>query len=357
MNKVQKWLTNFLEIKRSDSEILSIQYLRGIAACMVMFYHFNLTNQKSLSQFQNFIFSIGIKGYLGVEIFFCISGFVLLFALVKSNYSVADFGNFFLRRIVRIEPPYVIAVLIIVFFALLRNSMVEPENQVKISFLNTIMHFGYINMFTGDWLSPVFWTLGIEFSFYIFIGLTFPLVMNNKLYRIIVLCLFLTSSSLTGKNFLPYYSGYFALGMVACLYYIKKIELPEFLTFVTLASLGILFSLENIFSQGLSAIHLHIDAFLKLGVSLITVFFFFQRLKFNFFFYVLGLISYSIYLLHTIIGTRLIIKALDLPYLSVKYLVFYVLACIVSIIASILYYKYIELPSLRWAKRLAKSKS
>jgi peptidoglycan/LPS O-acetylase OafA/YrhL len=212
-------------------------------------------------------------------------------------------------------------------------------------------------MFTGKWLSPVFWTLGIEFTFYLFIGLSFPFVVKNQIQRAIVFGLFFISSALTDWHFLPYYAGYFILGMTSCLLYLKLMSKNEFYFYLLLSSLSILFSVEGILFSGLSVINLHSDAFIKLGVSLLAVYLFFQKLKFNLFFYLLGLISYSIYLLHTIIGTRLIIKALDLPYLSLKYLVFYVLACIVSIIASILYYKYIELPSLRWAKRLAKIRS
>jgi len=356
MGKLQKWLTDFLEIKRSDSEILSIQYLRGIAACMVMFYHFNLNNQKQADGIENVANQILKRGYIGVEIFFCISGFVLLFALIKSKYTVPDFGNFFLRRIVRIEPPYILAVLLIVALNLVRNTT-QATNNVDLSITNILMHFGYINMFTGKWLSPVFWTLGIEFTFYIFIGLSFSLVVKNSLTRGIVLGLFLLSSFLTDWHFLPFYSGYFVLGMVACLFYLKMIGKPEFYIYAVISALFILFSFENVIWNGFAAIKLHGDAVVKLVVSVAAVVLFFQKLKFNFFFYLLGLVSYSIYLLHTIIGTRLIIKALDLPYLSFKYIIFYVLACIISVIASVLYYKYIELPSLRWAKKLAKSQA
>ncbi len=356
MGKLQKWLTDFLEIKRSDSEILSIQYLRGIAACMVMFFHFNLTNQAEFVGVQNTIHEIGKRGYIGVEIFFCISGFVLLFALIKAKYEVKDFGNFFLRRVVRIEPPYIIAVLLIVALNLLRNST-QTSNNVDLSITNILMHFGYINMFTGKWLSPVFWTLGIEFTFYIFIGLSFSMVVKNSLTRAIVFGLFFISTFFTDWHFLPFYSGYFVLGMVACLFYLKMVSRPEFFLYTILSAIFILLSFDNVIVNGFSAIKLHDDAVIKLLVSAIAVVLFFQKLKFNFFFYLLGLVSYSIYLLHTIIGTRFIIRALDLPYLSLKYIVFYVLACIVSIVASILYYKYVELPSLRWAKKLAKSKA
>jgi peptidoglycan/LPS O-acetylase OafA/YrhL len=356
MGKLQRWLTDFLEIKQSSSEILSIQYLRGIAACMVMLFHFNLTNETEFNGVKNIVHEIGKRGYIGVEIFFCISGFVLLFALIKSKYAVSDFGNFFLRRIVRIEPPYILAVLLIVTLNLVRNST-QDSNNVDLSVTNILMHFGYINMFTGKWLSPVFWTLGIEFTFYLFIGLAFPFVVKNKIQRALAFGLFFLSCPLTDWHFLPFYAGYFILGMAACLFYLKLMNKEEFFIYLVLSSLSILFSVEGIFVNGLSSIHLHSDAFIKLGVSLLAVYLFFQKIKFNFFLYLLGLTSYSIYLLHNIVGTRLIIKALDLPYLSVKYIVIYILACIVSIVASILYYKYIELPSLRWAKRLAKSKS
>ena len=87
--------------------------LRGIAVLAVIIYHFNK--------------SILPSGFLGVDIFFAISGYVITSSLFNNNFS--NFSKFLLsfynRRFQRLFPALVVFILIfsllISFFDLIRN--------------------------------------------------------------------------------------------------------------------------------------------------------------------------------------------------------------------------------------------
>jgi peptidoglycan/LPS O-acetylase OafA/YrhL len=49
-------------------------------------------------------------GYLGVDVFFVISGFVIPYSLWGREYSLRQFPRYMIRRAVRLEPPYLASV-------------------------------------------------------------------------------------------------------------------------------------------------------------------------------------------------------------------------------------------------------
>lgn len=149
--------------------ILEIQGLRAVAVLLVLAYHI----QPSLVS----------GGYIGVDVFFVISGFIitkLLFEEVKSNNNV-QLLRFFSRRIFRLLPS---ALIVLIFVALLlplipmANWDVTAYQLVASVFYvqNWYMAWGAIDYLGGDvYESPLkhFWTLSVEEQFYIF----WPLIM------------------------------------------------------------------------------------------------------------------------------------------------------------------------------------
>ena len=79
--------------------IKQVDILRGIAALSVTFFH--LTGSSGLSEK---IAECGSNGWIGVQIFFVISGFVLPFSINKVGYKITDIWIFLLKRIIRIYP-------------------------------------------------------------------------------------------------------------------------------------------------------------------------------------------------------------------------------------------------------------
>ena len=150
----------------------TIEYLRGLAALAVAWFH--LTNTYG----DNWVRASGAYGWLGVEVFFVISGFVIPYALAteKLPYSIFDFPRFMARRLARLEPPYILSVALALILWNLSAMAPGFAGKPPANDVGQIgAHLLYLVPVTGhDWLQPVYWTLACEFVFYIFVGLLFP---------------------------------------------------------------------------------------------------------------------------------------------------------------------------------------
>lgn len=104
MNSILKYL-DISEIKRISFRN-DINGLRAIAVLSVVLYHAN--------------FEIFRGGWLGVDIFFVISGYLISNIIISElNESTFSFRNFYLRRIKRILPALFSTFLLTVPFALI----------------------------------------------------------------------------------------------------------------------------------------------------------------------------------------------------------------------------------------------
>src|SRR4051812_10162817 len=93
----------------SQARIPTLDFLRGFASLAVAWYHF--TAGPSVHPILK---ATGTFGWVGVEAFFVISGFVIPYALSRSNYSMPSYGRFVMKRIVRLDPPYIASIVFIV---------------------------------------------------------------------------------------------------------------------------------------------------------------------------------------------------------------------------------------------------
>lgn len=168
-----------------------IQVLRGFAVFIVFLYHTNL--------------EIFRNGYLGVDIFFVISGFVITSRLMNSiKDNKIDLKKFYINRLKRILPNLFFIVSITYFFYLLLGPSDFSLFNETIFALIGISNLYYINH-SKDYFENIFidplghtWSLGVEEQFYIF----FPLIIlislkyflkNFYLLKILVLLLLLLS--------------------------------------------------------------------------------------------------------------------------------------------------------------------
>ena len=176
-----------------DNKILDhIQILRGYAVLIVFLYHTNIEIFKN--------------GYLGVDIFFVISGFVITKRLIedfKKNNNIR-LSIFYINRVKRILPNLVFIVSITyIFYLLFGPSDFSLFNETTFALLG-ISNLYYINH-SKDYFENIFvdplghtWSLGIEEQFYLF----FPIIIlvtlkfiSNKIFflKIIIFsCLILS---------------------------------------------------------------------------------------------------------------------------------------------------------------------
>jgi peptidoglycan/LPS O-acetylase OafA/YrhL len=153
----------------------SIDALRGIAALGVVLYHAVLQTPNPVPN--NFL-SWPVKllqfvtsfGYIGVFLFFVISGFCIHLQWAKSRAAgkPADikFGSFWRRRIRRLYPPYLIAFALFLMMAALSTGI----NVTHFFFYDVVMHLLMLHNLdpqTCYSINGVFWTLAIEEQLYL----------------------------------------------------------------------------------------------------------------------------------------------------------------------------------------------
>jgi len=150
--------------------------LRGLAALMVVLYHF--INRYNV--LYGHVEGVGglPYGYMGVHLFFIISGFVILLTLDKSK-SAADF---MVRRFSRLYPAYWAGVLVT---ALCLYLFGLPEKSISWELLavNMTMLQGFFKVPAVD---GVYWTLTIELCFY---ALMFAVFVTKQMKNLPWICL------------------------------------------------------------------------------------------------------------------------------------------------------------------------
>src|SRR5690606_28624124 len=107
----------------------------------------------------------------------------------------------------------------------------------EIDYIQLFSHLGYLNNFIGkDWLNPVFWTLAIEFQYYLLIALFFPLISSKKWYQWIpALLIFNCFPNWFDRSYVFHFSIYFTIGIIIYRYLCDKHSFPEFIALLFLA--------------------------------------------------------------------------------------------------------------------------
>jgi peptidoglycan/LPS O-acetylase OafA/YrhL len=324
--------------------------LRGLAALAVCLHHFTQVSSPGIPDLFNdgdLIKTIGSFGRLGIVVFFVVSGFILPYTLYSKGYTLAQYPNWLVKRFTRLEPPYLLCIALILALNVL--STVSPLArgepfvcEPKVLFA----HFAYLNAFVGyEWFNPVFWTLAIEFQFYLALGVLFPLLVHWNVTVRIVSLLSLAGLSLViqDERLLPHWFVIFALGIVTFQHRCRLLStfqsLPLMLL-LTLVSWKSIAWVPAVCAAGTVGVIVFADCLAKSAI--------WRPLQ------AVGLISYSLYLLHIPIGRRVVIvfqrffPSDDLG----KYYVL-ALAFAISLLSAWLFFRLIEKPSQSLAARFS----
>ena len=196
-------------MSQGSGRIEVVEQLRGLAALSVTWFH--LTNQYS-----DWVMSSGTYGWLGVEAFFVISGFVIPLSLAGdwSRFGARAVPGFFLRRLIRIEPPYLLSVLLVVLLNVVAAQFSLFQGQsLGISMRQILWHAAYLIPLTQyEWLQPVYWTLAYEFVFYIAVGLAIGIFVS-KMRHLLVIC-YVALLGAIAFDFVSPLLGLFGMGLL-----------------------------------------------------------------------------------------------------------------------------------------------
>jgi peptidoglycan/LPS O-acetylase OafA/YrhL len=193
-------------------------------------------------------------------------------------------------------------------------------------------------LFDMPWLTPVYWSLAIEFQYYIFILVLAPLLLSSSRWHVRGFLLLVMAPSFVtqdGRVFL-FYLPLFGLGFLRFVMGAGSLSRSEavgwlaVMSALAVARLGVPMA-----SAGLLAVIVLIVPWPRVPRVLLF----------------LGTISYSFYLLHVPIGGRVINLAARLPNTWYTQVLGLLLAFAVSLAAAYVFYRAIEQPTALRAQR------
>ena len=344
--------------------------LRGLAAMSVASFHlYRYEPSPASSQwFVPFLLEqCLLNGWIGVQFLLVISGFVIAYSFRDGQVTGGSVANFLVRRLVRLSPPYLVTLLLILLLHVMAVSLGwfpspldEPPSWGRVA-----SHLIYAQDLLGfPNLSAGLWTVCIEVQFYVLFGVgllaalkVWPVVTNGQAAAsprvlaslfapLAVMSLFDWCNQPALDPYVIYFFGLFYLGMVTWWALDGRIPLGWYWTTVGVfvarllwqwkpeVMIGLIASLA-IFTAGRTG-HLH------------------DWLNYRWLQY-LGKISYSLYLVHyavahvvTHVGWALLGGSPSPPLAAALLAV----AMASSIVAAHFLYVWVEAPSAQWAARL-----
>jgi peptidoglycan/LPS O-acetylase OafA/YrhL len=261
-------------------------------------------------------------GYLGVEFFFMISGFVILYTLEKSS----TYHGFLLKRFIRLFPPILLCS--IVTFLLINT--LDKENHFA------IFHSTYLNFLPSltfslprlwedimpgknwDFIDGAYWSLHIEVAFYLLAGLLYfmnksKFISSWLIFATIIITLVVCHDHFSHGNDiltlllnhfrLSEYIIFFTIGIMSYAYFFKKpVSTWNLILFIIL----VLYDYHHFYNYNKSVL------FLVAFLTLLFVVFTFKAEYLSFLkigmIQRIGIISYTVYLIHQSVGVILIDK-------------------------------------------------
>ncbi|BAO43441.1 acyltransferase family protein [Thiolapillus brandeum] len=124
-------------------------------------------------------------GWAGVDIFFVLSGFVLGLAFCQAwlnNRPPVKPAEYFRRRLLRVLPAYYAQIIVLIVVTLLLGAGFPPVGDVLAQLLMVHNIFGS----PATQLNPVFWTLPVEFDFYLLLPLMALSITPPRWYRLLL---------------------------------------------------------------------------------------------------------------------------------------------------------------------------
>ncbi|WP_310386427.1 acyltransferase [Roseateles sp.] len=163
---------NVQQANHRGGRLAEIDALRGIAAVLVLLFHYTTRFDQIFGHSQPLEISFP-WAYVGINLFFIISGFVIFLTLERTRHA----SDFIVSRVSRLYPAYWISLLIT--FLVVRM-LGLPGKQVSSSdaALNMLMFHG---SFGVPHVDAVYWTREVELLFY---ALALALFLSRQLHRV-----------------------------------------------------------------------------------------------------------------------------------------------------------------------------
>lgn len=172
----------------SGSHLIVLDGLRGMAILLVMIYHFCLPHPNFHGREAGVFLQLAQGGWMGVDLFFVLSGFLITGILIDTRNRPGYFKNFLGRRFLRIWPLYYLTLLVLLVLLPLGMSNVPIQVQ---SMQDKQIWFW---LYGANWLFALqggfsqtsggyFWSLAVEEQFYLIWPVVVYALSNRALLR------------------------------------------------------------------------------------------------------------------------------------------------------------------------------
>jgi peptidoglycan/LPS O-acetylase OafA/YrhL len=353
---------------RPSPRFTYIDALRGLAAVWVAAHHFypGVSNHYQDHPFPEPLPTIIHNGGAGVNVFFVLSGFVIAFSLRNARYTLGYCGNFMLRRSIRLEPPYWATIALAIAAAYVSNLIRTDRVAPLPSWSQLLAHVFYLQDVLGMGnILTIFWTLCLEVQFY----LTFLLLSavaqalgdwwgkgeTGQMWMRLLVFAPLTAWSLGQRlgllhsppGFMVQFWYQFFLGVVAWWALSGQVHRCHFWAFVMIVAGAMAWRRSFYGDVGLWTA---ISIFVAGRLDRLDRWLDYWPLQH------LGRISYSLYLIHPVVGDPVVYylrgRLVGAEFSPLVACGFFVAAFTVSIVGAQLMYWFIEKPSVALAKEL-----
>ncbi|MCA1512313.1 acyltransferase [Bradyrhizobium yuanmingense] len=320
-----------------------VDLVRFLSAAMVMLFHYGfwvwaypkgqIAKAAGSVPSTNSFFSYG---WIGVEIFFVISGFIIAFS---AQYSTPT--KFFEARVKRLVPAVIICAP--VTFAVIAFCGIETIQHNLFVLFRTLVFWPF-----GPWIDSVYWTLGIEIAFY---GIIWLLLLLGRFSKIEVVasgigllsCIYWITLFTFGLKIgaesrlldllLIHHGCFFGLGVTIWLLRFQSRNLMRLLLFAFF-SLGCALEIINAASVMASKVSMQISYVVPLvtffsAVAFICWTLMTRRLEHKAL-RPIGLMTYPLYLIHSVVGGYLLGRLISAG-LSYPAAIFYVSVTMVGV--------------------------
>lgn len=176
---------------RSELHIPALDGIRGLAILVVMLGHFTLAYQP-VYFWEGFVKRFLETGWVGVDLFFVLSGFLITGILLQAKGSKHYFRNFYARRTLRIFPLYY-GFLVAFFIIAPQLHTPAPGSQFHEWQRSQWWFWSYLSNYQilfPEWARPYplthFWTLAVEEQFYLFWPAVVLLTSRKGLIRVCI---------------------------------------------------------------------------------------------------------------------------------------------------------------------------
>jgi len=314
----------------AETRLNGIQMLRGLAALAVAIYHIQLLAEKNGVTNQIIVNNISKNLYVGVDIFFVISGFIMAKTVVGNDISGLEFMR---RRIIRIVPLY----WVLTFFLFISINVISNVMQISSYSYGQLLASLFFSSDIFYMSVPIIdqgWTLEYEMFFYILISIC--LIFTRKRNALMLTGVTLMLICLLGANqmFLEFVIGitvYFInrfVNLKECLF--KFIAIFAVLIFLLLFSVD--YSSDvRVFIYGIPcALMLLACANINLAPT--------NRLV------VLGEISYSLYLSQSLLLFWFVKGSMLITDQLLQFLCLFLLTPVSCVVIAFFIHKFIEIP-------------